>query len=157
MKKNLYKFVIIAIISLTGCNSKNGLGLNENASVHNFAELSENPLLLNAITTSFQPKDTTMTVLYGNKLAYNYAKVSGDGNYPTGAVLYILTWKFQEDEQWFGANVPKNIKTIERLEILRNGETIYNNFEYNQIKQTNLYSNQKRINHIRKIKMAVSP
>ena len=157
MKNNLYKFVIIAVISLFGCNPKNGLGLNENASINNLGDLPENPLLLNAITTSFHLKDSLMTVLYGNKLAYNYAKISGDGNYPTSAVLYSVTWQLQEDEQWFGANVPKNIRKIERLEFLEKNKTKYNNFDYNGIKHTNSDNMQKRINHIKEMKMAVSP
>ena len=157
MKNNLYKFVIIAVISLLGCNPKNELGLNENASINNLGDLPENPFLLNAITTSFHPKDSLMTVLYGNKLAYNYAKISGDGNYPISAVLYSVTWQLQDDEQWFGANVPKNIKSIERLEFLEKNKTTYNHFDSNGIKYITSDNVQKRINHIKEMKMAVSP
>lgn len=157
MKNNLYKLAIIAVISLFGCNSKNGLGFNENASIDNLGDLSENPLLLNTITTSFNPKDSLMTVLYGNKLAYNYAKISDDGHYPICAVLYIVTWQLQEDEQWFGANVPKNIRMIERIEFLEKNKTKYSHFDYNGIKHTNSNNVQNRINHIKEMKMAVSP
>ena len=157
MKNNLYKFVIITVISLLGCNPKNELGFNENASINNLGELPENPLLLNAITTSFHPKDSLIRLLYGNKLAYNYAKINGDGNYPISAVLYSVTWQLQDDEQWFGANVPKNIKSIERIEFLEKGKYIYNNFDSNGIKYITSDNVQKRINHIREMKMAVSP
>ena len=93
MKHNRYMLLITAVLSLFGCNPKNGLGLNENASVNSLEDLPENPLLLNAITTSIHPKDSSMTVLYGNSLAYNYAQTSEDGNYPIGSVLYIVIWK----------------------------------------------------------------
>lgn len=58
------------------------------------------------------------TVLYGNDLAYNYAKTSDEGNYPTGSVLYLVIWQLQEDEQWFGSNIPGKVKKIERTVFL---------------------------------------
>ncbi|WP_449435839.1 hypothetical protein [Pedobacter steynii] len=116
MKHNLYIFLSVAVLSLFGCNPKNGLGLNENASINSLGKLPENPLLLNVITSSIYPKNSSMTVLYGNDLAYNYAKISGDSNYPAGSVLYDVTWQFQADKQWFGANVPEKIRKIERIE-----------------------------------------
>lgn len=157
MKNNLFKLVSITIIFLSGCNPKNRLGLNENASINNFGYLPENPLLLNTISTSFHLKDSLITVLYGNKFAYNYAKICGDGNYPPSAVLYNISWQMQNDEQWFGANVPKNIRNIERIEFLEKNKTIYNHFDSNGIEHTNSDNMQKRINHIKEIKMAVSP
>lgn len=157
MKNNQYKLVTIAVIFLFGCNPKNGLSFNENASINNLGDLPENPLLLNAITTSFDPKDSMMTVLYGNYPAYNYAKISDDGNYPVSAVLYSVTWQLQDDEQWFGANVPKYIRKIERIEFLKKNKTKYNYFDYNGIKHTSSDNVQKRIDHIKEMKMAVSP
>ena len=157
MKNSLFKFVIIAVISVVGCNPKNELGFNENASIIKLGALPENPLLLNAITTSFHPKDSLMTVLYGNQLAYDHAKISGDGNYPKSAVLYSVTWQLQEDEQWFGANVPNNIKHIERLEFLGKNKTNYYNYDSKGIKHPNSDNVQKRIKQIKEMKMAVSP
>lgn len=157
MKRNLYIFLSIVSLSVFSCTQKNELGLNENASLNSLGDLSENPLLLNAITSSITPKDSSMTVLYGNDLAYNYAKISGEGNYPTRAVLYRITWQLQSDEQWFGANIPENIRTIERVEFLDNNETKYGNFDKKGHEDTSSYNIQERINYIKGMKMAISP
>lgn len=157
MKNSLYKFIIIAVVSLFGCNPKNESSFNKSAAIISLGALPENPILLDAITTSFHPKDSLMTVLYGNQLAYDHAKISGDGNYPKRAVLYNVTWQLQEDEQWFGANIPKNIRNIERLEFLEKDKTKYNNYDSHGIKHPPSDNVQKRIKHIKEMKMAVSP
>ena len=118
MKHNLYILLIASFLPLFGCNPQNGLGLNESASVNSLEDLPENPLLLNAITMSIHPKDSSMTVLYANDLAYNYTKTSEEGNYPAGSVLYLVIWQLQADEQWFGANIPGRIKKIKRIVFL---------------------------------------
>lgn len=157
MKNNLHKLAIIVAIFLIGCNSQNESGFNKNASINHWGELPENPLLLNTITTSFHPKDNLVSVLYGNKLAYDYAKINGNGNYPAKAVLYNVTWQLQEDEQWFGANIPQNIQYIERVEFLKEDQTVYKYFDYHRVKHTNFDNIEKKINQLKGIKMAVSP
>ncbi|MFC6100000.1 hypothetical protein [Olivibacter domesticus] len=157
MKHNLYITLTIAVLSLFGCNPKNGLGLNENASLNSFGDLPENPLLLNAITTSILQKDGSMTILYGNDLAYNHAKMSSKGNYPTGSVLYGVIWKLQEDEQWFGANIPENIRKIERIEFLDDNKTDYASFNLKGIEDINPDGAKERIDQIKGMKMAITP
>jgi len=157
MKKNIYPFLAIAVLSLFGCNPKHGLGINENASLLKFDDLPENPLLLNAITTSIQPKNSSMTVLYGNVLAYNYASLNGDGEYPTGSVLYTVTWQLQADEQWFGGNIPQNIIKIEQITFLDFNKTEYKNFDLIGVKDLDPQNKHERIDQIKGMKMAVSP
>lgn len=157
MKNNIYLFLTIAVLYLFGCNPKNGLGLNENASVNCLEDLPENPLLLNAVTTSIHQKDSSITVLYGNELAYNYAKINGDGNYPAGSVLYSVTWQLQEDKQWFGANIPENIRTIERIEFWDNNKINYNSFNLKGIEDVNPDHVHERIDQIKGMQMAISP
>ncbi|WP_343670911.1 hypothetical protein [Chitinophaga sp.] len=157
MKHSLYILVSIVSLSIFSCTPKNELGLNEKASINSLGDLPENPLLLNAITSSIHPKDSSVTVLYGNDPAYNYAKVSGDGNYPVGAVLYGVTWQLQADEQWFGANVPESIRTVERIEFLSNNKIEYGSYDNTGLKQAEPYNKEERIHRITAMKMAVSP
>lgn len=151
--------MLIGVISLAvfSCTQKDKLGLNEKASVYSLGDLPENPLLLSAITSSIQPKDNQMTVLYGNDLAYNYAKISDDGNYPAGTVLYHITWQLQADEQWFGANVPEIVKIIERIEFFDNNKTGYSRYNNTGLKEAEQYNKEDRINRIKEMKMSVSP
>ncbi|MEH6309180.1 hypothetical protein RYH73_26245 [Olivibacter sp. CPCC 100613] len=157
MKHNLYISLSIVVLSLFGCNPKNGLGLNENASINNLGNLSENPLLLKAISASIHQKDNSMTMLYGNDFAYNYAKMSSKDNYPTGSILYGVTWQLQEDEQWFGANIPENIRKIERIEFLDNNKIDYKRFDSKGVEEINTDDAQERIDQIKGMQMAVTP
>lgn len=147
----------ITMCLVASCNSKNKLGLNENASVNTLGDLPENPLLLNAITVFMHPRDSTITVLYGNDSAYNYAKVNSNGNYPESAVLYRVNWQMHADEQWFGANVPERIKTIDRLEFLGNNKTEYSCFDSKGQRSIELDNVEEKIYSIRSMKITVGP
>lgn len=142
---------------VASCNSKNKLESNENASVNILGDLPENPLLLNAITVFMHPKDSVITVLYGNDSAYNYAKVSNNGNYPTGAVLYRVNWQMHADEQWYGVNVPERIKTIDRLEFLGNNKTEYSCFDTKGQRSIELDNVEAKIYSIKNMKIVVGP
>lgn len=145
------------VFATVGCNSKKGLGLNETASVLSLGDLPENPLLLHAITSTIQPKDSTTTVLYGNNQAYEYAASTGDDNYPEGAILFEVTWQQQPDEQWFGGKVPKAIKTIERVALTSGGKVEYTLFQGNLHQKTTPINSKERIAHITGQRIAVSP
>lgn len=155
--KNTLLFYLMFILLHYGCSNSNELGLNEEASMDSFGDLPENPLLLNAISSSIYPKDSTMSVLYGNNVAYNYATVNGNGSYPNGSVLYEVIWQLQADEQWFGANIPKMIKRIERIEFTGNNTPIYEVFEKGILKKAKPGNMEERINYIASKRMAVSP
>lgn len=142
---------------MCSCNSENGLRLNDEASLNSLGDLPENPLLLHPITVSIQPKDSTMIVLYGNDLAHRFAKINNSSDYPVGAILYGITWQFQQDEQWFGANTPKLIKTIERVEFLSNSKLTYSSFDNRGIRKTELNQKSERVDCLIGMKMAVSP
>lgn len=77
--------------------------------------LKEEPLKWKVITTQIDKKNKTMSTLYGNDVAFEYARHSLSGNYPEHAALAMVTWDQKADEHWFGANVPAKIKTIEMV------------------------------------------
>jgi hypothetical protein len=67
----------------------------------------------NVITTMADKKHKTMSTLYGNDIAYQYAHTRKGTDYPANAQLKLVTWDQQEDDRWFGANIPAKIKSIE--------------------------------------------
>ena len=157
MRHTVYVLCLTFAFLSSACHSKNVLGLNEEASLQNPGALPENPLLLHAITSSIHPKDSTIAVLYGNDPAYNYAATNVDGNYPAGAVLYEVTWQLQTDEQWFGANIPKLIKTIERIEFSLGNAPQYTFFQGDPPRKYDPLNKAKRVAFILEQRMAVSP
>lgn len=158
MKKILNILVgIFALTALNACSFSSGLGLNEQASVHIADELPENPLLLSVITCSIQPKDSLMASLYGNNLAFNYARDHSDRQYPAGSILYEVTWQQQADEQWIGANIPKQILSVERLEYDAKGHPIYSLYKGKPLRKAQAIDEAVRIAIISEQKIAVSP
>lgn len=157
MRHTVYVLCLIFAFFSSACRSRNVLELNEAASLQNPGALPENPLLLNAITSSIRPKDSTMAVLYGNDPAYSYAATNANGNYPAGAVLYEVTWQLQPDEQWFGANIPKIIKTIERVEFISDNSPRYTLYKGEVPRKYDPLNKAERVAFILGQRMAVSP
>lgn len=157
MRHAVYVFCLVLAFLSSACRSKKALGLNEEASLHNSGALPENPLLLNVITSSIHPKDSTMAVLYGNDPGYNYAAANANGNYPAGTVLYEVTWQLQPDEQWFGANIPKVIKTIERIEFSSESLPRYTLFQGDPPRKYDPLNKVERVAFILGQRMAASP
>lgn len=157
MRQTVYVFCLTLVFLGGACRCKKVLGLNEEASLRDPGALPENPLLLKVITSSIRPKDSTMAVLYGNDPAYNYAATNANGNYPEGTVLYEVTWQLQPDEQWFGANIPKAIKTIERIEFSSENTSHYTLYKGGPPRKHDTPNKAERIAFILGQRMAVSP
>ncbi|MEN4760996.1 hypothetical protein ABEG63_11735 [Chryseobacterium sp. C39-AII1] len=154
--KNMILFFALAII--ISCEQKSKEFLNIEASVQQNDELKENPLLMNPITSSIQPKDSTMSTLYGNEIAFDYAKQHSDSNYPKNAVLYEVTWKQKPDELWFGGNIPKEIYSVEKI-TFDNANSVYERFAGNPLKKIQIKEAEEKLrkDFIIHQKMAVSP
>ena len=152
-------YLSLVLVAVLSCHSDPKENLNKEASVQKSDGLSENPLLMTPITSSIQPKDSTMSTLYGNQIAAKYAKNNSASQYPEGAVLYEVTWKQKPDELWYGANVPKDIFSVEKITFQNNGKYSYEIYKGNplQRQQTNEKNEIPRITFITGQKMAVSP
>ena len=157
MKNHIVLF--LAFILMVSCEQKSKEFLNVNASVQQNDELSENTLLMKPITSSIQPKDNTMSTLYGNEIAFNYAKENSDSNYPKDAVLYEVTWKQKPDEVWLGGNVPKEIYSVEKIIFNENHLSVYEKYQGKPLKQVKINEEEgnSRKDFIISQKMAVSP
>lgn len=80
---------------------------------------SSNPLEGKVITSRIDKVRQTMSTLYGNDIAVDYAKsavangVHFDHSYLAGSVLTLVTWAQQADPHWFGANTPAQMQSVE--------------------------------------------
>ncbi|MDH6252913.1 hypothetical protein M2347_002640 [Chryseobacterium sp. H1D6B] len=154
--KNYSLYLILILFLSCQQNPKNIL--NVEASVQQSDELKENPLLMHPITSSIQPKEKIMSTLYGNDIAFNYAKTNFNSGYPQNAVLYEVTWQQKPDAFWFGANIPKEVMSVEKISFL-NGVVTYEIFEgktLKRVKKSNRAGNLRR-DIIVSQKMAVWP
>lgn len=71
---------------------------------------------LQVITSSFNKKQVTMSVLYGNALAMHTA-VEGKKEHVPGEIFTLVTWKQQPSPYWFGANINEKMELIEKVEV----------------------------------------
>lgn len=157
--KNYSIYLILALMQIVSCQQKSQKVLNVEASIQQSDELKENPLLMSPITSSIQPKEKTMSTLYGNDVAFNYAKTNFNSNYPQNSTLYEVTWAQKPDELWFGANIPKEVLSVEKITFLDKGVIAYEMFQgktLKKIKMDELKENLRR-DAILSQKMAVSP
>ncbi|MCS4302458.1 MAG: hypothetical protein P0Y62_19065 [Candidatus Chryseobacterium colombiense] len=154
MKKYRLFLILILIIS---CSEKSQELLNINASIQQSNELKENPLLMHPITFSIKPKDSTMSTLYGNEIAFDYAKQHSDFKYPKGAILYEVTWRQKSDELWFGGNIPKEIYSVEKISF-DNDNSVYEKFKGKTLKKTKVDDSEEKLRKyfISEQKMTVS-
>ena len=91
-----------------------------------------NPLQWRIITSLADNSSSTMSTLYGNDLAVDYARMHSGHNYPDGSVLALVTWTQQNDPRWFGARIPERTSSVEFLTIgaLPDGHATYSYLEY---------------------------
>lgn len=76
-------------------------------------ELPMNPLAWRVISSAVDPRNATMSTLYGNDVAVAYARTHTQRDYPSGSVLSFVTWTQAEDPRWFGAKIPTQVKSVE--------------------------------------------
>ncbi len=80
-------------------------------------DLPRNPLQWKVITSLVDKQASTMSTLYGNDAAVRYARCNSQQNYPAGSVLSLVTWAQRDDEHWFGAKIPGQVKSVELLTV----------------------------------------
>ncbi|WP_426484967.1 hypothetical protein [Flavobacterium sp. 2] len=155
--KPIHSIIIALIILLSGCKGNNKDNLNEKASVSALDALPENPLLLSPITFSINPNKATMSTLYGNKIAFQHAKIKADSSYPNGAVLYEVTWKQKGDSLWYGANIPDQIISVEKVQFTRNTIPEYELYAGHPLKKVSSNDESRRTTIILSKRMAETP
>lgn len=153
-----FHFIIIVLfITLSSCNENSKDNINEKASVSTLDALPENPLLLSPITFSINPKKGTMSTLYGNITAFQYAKTRVDSSYPKESVLYEVNWKQKPDSLWYGANIPDKIISVEKVEFTGDSIPKYELYVGHPLKKVSFNNENKRIASIVSKRMAETP
>jgi hypothetical protein len=102
---------LLNMFGCAGAETKILATINQSASL--VGQLPANPLQWKIITSAINKADSTMSTLYGNDPAVSYARANSRHNYPTGSVLSLVTWTQREDDRWFGAKIPDQVKSVE--------------------------------------------
>ncbi|MGS2762857.1 hypothetical protein [Sinomicrobium sp. M5D2P9] len=157
MMKTSKLIFLLSITWLTGCSFPPS-NINTDASVSTEDRLPENPLAEKAITSSINPAKGTMSTLYGNQTAYVYAGANRDKQYRKGSILFEVTWKQKADSLWFGANIPREILSVERVLFPEKGKPVYELYIGNPLrKKAEPVQSEERLAFILSENMAPSP
>jgi hypothetical protein len=104
----------VMLLTLAGCsgavNPRVASRLNDDAAV---AVNGVNPMQGKMITSWIDRTGGTMSSLFGNDVAATFARTNGQGAYPAGSVLSLVTWAQQEDARWFGGQIPAKPRSVE--------------------------------------------
>jgi hypothetical protein len=124
---------MVLSVSIVGCAShepKISATVNPNASL--LGDLPANPLRWKVVTSEVDTEDSTMSTLYGNDVAVGYARTNSQHNYPNGSVLSLVTWTQRDDDRWFGAMIPDQVKSVEFVfvGVAADGQPLYSYQEY---------------------------
>jgi len=114
--RRILLFCAVLIVSLAGCagdEPKITAEFNVGASLS--GDLPANPLRWKVISSAINKADANMSTLYGNDVAVVYARSHSQRDYPSGAILSLVTWTQAEDARWFGAKIPAQVKSVEFL------------------------------------------
>ena len=87
------------------------IDLNENVDMHR-----------KVIMSSIDKNTSTMSTLYGNNRAVDFARTVAGNQYPTGSELTLVTWNQKEDDHWYGARIPGSIQMVEKIHIIDSGK-----------------------------------
>lgn len=113
MKRTCLVAVVLTLclVACAGDEPKISATFNQDASLS--GELPANPLQWRVITSAINSADSTMSTLYGNDVAVQYARTNSRHDYPTGSILSLVTWTQREDSRYFGAKIPDEVKSVE--------------------------------------------
>jgi hypothetical protein len=131
MRVNLWMLGAVLVVGLSGCsnqvNPRVETKLNQDAMLA--GDLPSNPLQGKVITSWISKHDSTMSTLFGNDVAVQYARTNAEMMYPAGALLSVVTWGQQEDSRWFGGKIPQKVKVVEFVTVTGPGAYSYQRYE----------------------------
>jgi hypothetical protein len=121
----------ILLLGSVGCsdqvNPRVATRLNLDASLT--GDLPSNPFGNKVITSWINKQDATMSTMFGNDIAVQYARSNAAMAYPAGSVLSVVTWAQQEDPRWFGGNIPRKVKMVEFVMVTGPGSFSFERYE----------------------------
>ncbi len=143
--KRICLLSIVFSLSLLGCSGNSSEVapiLNQDAAL--VGDLPANPLQWKIITCAIDKPNSTMSTLYGNDVAVEYARTHSQRDYPTGSVLSLVTWTQIEDPRWYGAKIPELVKSVEFVTVgtAPDGRPSYSYAEYEGVPLKNSSAQQ---------------
>ena len=153
-------YLLGAVVVLVGCSGETNprvvTRLNTDAAL--IGELPSNPLQGKVITSWTDRKDATMSTMFGNDVAWKYARSNADFKYPVGAVLSVVTWSQQEDPRWFGGSIPQRPKAVEFVTVTGPGAAAYERYEGSPLKKSGVEADSSdRASYLLSHRAAVIP
>ena len=152
--KSIVKIFISSIIAIY-CSCKASPPAEEliNGKASFPASFQFDKLGLKVIATLIDKNFHTMSTLYGNSLALEAAK-TGEYKIGNGELFALITWNQQADENWYGANIPAELRSVELLHIsASNGQGI---FKYQSFKGKNLQPDRDTLHRNERIAYILS-
>ena len=134
MKRTVLICLGASALILVGCHSTNErVVTRQNTDATLPSGLPGNPVQGKVITSWVDKTDkqhATMSTLYGNDIAVQYARSNAGQNYPVNAVLSLVTWNEQEDPRWFGGNIPQTTKSVEIVTVKPGAGAAHYDYDY---------------------------
>ncbi|WP_347218882.1 hypothetical protein [Chryseobacterium sp.] len=116
--RNTILILLVSFISLTSCNKKNDETNN------GLIRVVFDPGHLQFISTTLNPKNKTMSALYGNEKAIE--SLSKESNTPdTGSLMKLVTWRYHENPQYIGGTITGELVSIETVQADTTGNISY--------------------------------
>jgi hypothetical protein len=135
--REIYLLSAVLAAGLVACSDKTNprvvTRLNDEAAL--VGELPSNPLKGKVITSWVNKHDATMSTMFGNEVAVQYARTNAEMQYPAGAVLSVVTWSQQEDPRWFGGSIPQKTTAVEFVKVTGPGAYSYERYEGSPLKK----------------------
>ena len=123
MKSSIKALLLIVATSfgITGCESRTPEPASTNRPAALEGQLPYNPLAWKAITAWTNPRQGTMSTLYGNDTAVTHVRSGSADPYPRSSVLAVVTWAQREDPHWFGGRIPGEVVSVELVSVGSDG------------------------------------
>ena len=135
--REIYLLGAVLAAGLVACSDKTNprvvTRLNDEAAL--VGELPSNPLRGRVITSWVNKKDATMSTMFGNDVAVQYARSNAEIRYPAGSALSVVTWSQQEDPRWFGGSIPRKTTAVEFVTVTGPGVYMYQRYEGSPLKK----------------------
>jgi hypothetical protein len=135
--REIYLLGAVLAAGLVACSDKTNsrvvTRLNDEAAL--VGELPSNPLRGKVITSWVNKKDATMSTMFGNDVAVQYARTNAEKMYPAGSALSVVTWSQQEDPRWFGGSIPRKTTAVEFVSVTGPGAYSYERYEGSPLKK----------------------
>ncbi len=126
---------VLLLAGLAGCSDETRVVTRLNVDAEPGGALPSSPLSSKVITSWVNKQDATMSTMFGNEVAWQYARTNAEMKYPAGAVLSVVTWSQQEDPRWFGGKIPQNAKTVELITVVGPEKYLYQRYEGSPLKR----------------------